>query len=184
MLVGTVSIEISEMVSKMLTRAGIKHNVAWRTFSASSRISSLYLASVSAKSFRASRISWSSVSAWPVASASSSSLMPQREVIYKQRRQVLDGEDIHAAVENMLDSAVGTLAAGHAGGQPPDHLLEHLEALALVLHHRVGLAVGPQADALAQLGHGVDVIHPVCSGGRCWTGRTSTARWRICCPLR
>ncbi len=42
----------------------------------------------------------------------------QREVIYKQRRQVLDGEDIHAAVENMLDSAVGTLAAGHAGEQP------------------------------------------------------------------
>ncbi len=42
----------------------------------------------------------------------------QREVIYKQRRQVLDGEDIHGAVENMLDSAVGTLAAGHAGEQP------------------------------------------------------------------
>ena len=42
----------------------------------------------------------------------------QREVIYKQRRQVLDGEDVHAAVENMLDSAVGTLAAGHAGEQP------------------------------------------------------------------
>ena len=39
--------------------------------------------------------------------------------------------------------------------------LEHLEALALVLHHGVVLAVGPQADALAQLVHGVDVIHPV-----------------------
>ncbi len=40
----------------------------------------------------------------------------QREVIYKQRRQVLDGEDIHAAVENMLSSAVGGIA-GHAGEQ-------------------------------------------------------------------
>ncbi len=41
----------------------------------------------------------------------------QREVIYKQRRQVLDGEDIHAAVENMLDNTVGTLVSGHAGEQ-------------------------------------------------------------------
>ena len=41
----------------------------------------------------------------------------QREVIYKQRRQVLDGEDVHAAIENMLDSAVGTLVAGHTGEQ-------------------------------------------------------------------
>ncbi len=40
----------------------------------------------------------------------------QREVIYKQRRQVLDGEDVHAAVENMLSSAV-TGIAGHAGEQ-------------------------------------------------------------------
>ncbi len=41
----------------------------------------------------------------------------QREVIYKQRRQVLDGEDIHTAVENMLSSAVTSLVAGHAGEQ-------------------------------------------------------------------
>ncbi|MBD5098973.1 MAG: preprotein translocase subunit SecA [Clostridiales bacterium] len=37
----------------------------------------------------------------------------QREVIYKQRRQVLDGEDIHAAIENMLTNTV----SGHAGEQ-------------------------------------------------------------------
>ncbi len=41
----------------------------------------------------------------------------QREVIYKQRRQVLDGEDIHGAVENMLSTAVTGLVAGHAGEQ-------------------------------------------------------------------
>ena len=40
----------------------------------------------------------------------------QREVIYKQRRQVLDGEDVHGAVENMLSSAVAGIA-GHAGEQ-------------------------------------------------------------------
>ncbi len=40
----------------------------------------------------------------------------QREVIYKQRRQVLDGEDIHAAIENMLAATV-TGIAGHAGEQ-------------------------------------------------------------------
>ncbi len=41
----------------------------------------------------------------------------QREVIYKQRRQVLDGEDIHEAIENMMSAAVGGLVAGHAGEQ-------------------------------------------------------------------
>ena len=41
----------------------------------------------------------------------------QREVIYKQRRQVLDGEDIHGAIENMLSSAVSGAVAGHAGEQ-------------------------------------------------------------------
>ena len=41
----------------------------------------------------------------------------QREVIYKQRRQVLDGEDIHGAVENMLSTAITGLVSGHAGEQ-------------------------------------------------------------------
>ncbi len=41
----------------------------------------------------------------------------QREVIYKQRRQVLDGEDVHSAIENMLSSTVAGLVEGHAGEQ-------------------------------------------------------------------
>ena len=41
----------------------------------------------------------------------------QREVIYKQRRQVLDGEDVHAAIENMLTTTITNLIAGHAGDQ-------------------------------------------------------------------
>ncbi len=41
----------------------------------------------------------------------------QREVIYKQRRQVLDGEDVHTSIENMLTSTVTGLVAGHTGEQ-------------------------------------------------------------------
>ncbi len=41
----------------------------------------------------------------------------QREVIYRQRRQVLDGEDVHSSIENMLTSTVTGLIEGHAGEQ-------------------------------------------------------------------
>ncbi len=41
----------------------------------------------------------------------------QRGVIYKQRRQVLDGEDIHAAIENMMVSMVTGLVSSHMGEQ-------------------------------------------------------------------
>ncbi len=41
----------------------------------------------------------------------------QREVIYKQRRQVLDGEDVHSSIENMLTSTITGLMEGHAGEQ-------------------------------------------------------------------
>ena len=42
-----------------------------------------------------------------------------------------------------------------------DHLVEHVETLDAVHHHGILLPVGPQMDALAQLIHVVDVIHPV-----------------------
>ena len=41
----------------------------------------------------------------------------QREVIYKQRRQVLDGQDVHGAIENMLETVVAGAITGHAGEQ-------------------------------------------------------------------
>ena len=41
----------------------------------------------------------------------------QREVIYKQRRQVLDGEDVHGAIENMLSTIITQTITGHAGEQ-------------------------------------------------------------------
>ena len=41
------------------------------------------------------------------------------------------------------------------------HLLEHVITLALIFHHGVVLAVCPQADALLEFVHGVDVVHPV-----------------------
>ena len=52
----------------------------------------------------------------------------------------------------------------HAGGVLPDglhHLVVHVEALDAVFHHGVVLAVAAQVDALAQLLHRVDVLHPL-----------------------
>ena len=46
----------------------------------------------------------------------------QREVIYSQRRKVLDGEDLHSAIENMLTSTVSNLVSGHTGER--DHMDE------------------------------------------------------------
>ena len=46
----------------------------------------------------------------------------QREVIYGQRRKVLDGEDLQSAIENMLNSTVSGLVSGHMGEQ--DHMDE------------------------------------------------------------
>ena len=42
-----------------------------------------------------------------------------------------------------------------------DHVVEHVVAFPAVLLHRVLLAVGPQTDAVPQVVHVVDVIHPV-----------------------
>jgi len=41
----------------------------------------------------------------------------QREVIYKQRRQVLDGEDIQGSIQNMLRSMVSNAIQWHMGEQ-------------------------------------------------------------------
>ena len=68
----------------------------------------------------------------------------QREVIYKQRRQVLDGEDVHGAVENMLSTMVTGLVSGHAGEQ--DHLSG--EALRAAAGHLAGSVFSP--DQLAR----------------------------------
>ena len=39
----------------------------------------------------------------------------QREVIYKQRRQVLDGSDLKTSVQTMLSSVIGASVQGHIG---------------------------------------------------------------------
>ena len=41
----------------------------------------------------------------------------QREIIYKQRRQVLDGEDIQASIQNMLRNMITNAIQGHMGEQ-------------------------------------------------------------------
>jgi preprotein translocase subunit SecA len=53
----------------------------------------------------------------------------QREVIYKQRRQVLDGEDLKSSVEGMIRSVIAAAVEGHMGEQ--SHMdLEHWHAAA------------------------------------------------------
>ena len=42
----------------------------------------------------------------------------QREIIYQQRRQVLDGEDLHGAIENMMKAVTASMAAGVSGEDP------------------------------------------------------------------
>ncbi|MEA4956070.1 MAG: preprotein translocase subunit SecA [Pseudoflavonifractor sp.] len=44
----------------------------------------------------------------------------QREVIYKQRRQVLDGEDLQESIQKMISNAIDTTVRGHMGEH--DHL--------------------------------------------------------------
>ena len=46
----------------------------------------------------------------------------QREIIYKQRKQVLDGEDLQNSIQNMLRSMVSNAIQGHMGEQ------KHLDA--------------------------------------------------------
>ena len=41
------------------------------------------------------------------------------------------------------------------------HLVEHIKAFDAVFHHRVLLTVAAQRDALPQLVHVVDVVHPL-----------------------
>ena len=41
----------------------------------------------------------------------------QREIIYKQRRQVLDGEDLQNSIQNMLRNMISNAITGHMGEQ-------------------------------------------------------------------
>ena len=54
----------------------------------------------------------------------------QREVIYKQRRQVLDGEDMKASMENMIRTTIHNAIQGHMGEQKHMDAESFREALA------------------------------------------------------
>ena len=84
----------------------------------------------------------------------------QREIIYKQRKQVLDGEDLQSSIQNMLRSMVENAVTGHMGEQ------KHMDAEAFqeaVAHFRNmflapnelnlsdGELAGYDADGLTQL---------------------------------
>ena len=70
----------------------------------------------------------------------------QREVIYKQRRQVLDGEDIQTSVENMLVSTVSGIGgtAGDRGHLSPEEFRQ-------VTDHLVGVFTPGQLAELQRL---------------------------------
>ena len=55
----------------------------------------------------------------------------QREVIYKQRRQVLDGEDLQGSIQNMIHTIVENAIQGHMGEQKHMDAESFREATAL-----------------------------------------------------
>ncbi len=55
----------------------------------------------------------------------------QREVIYKQRRQVLDGEDLQSSIQNMIHTMVENAIQGHMGEQKHMDAESFREATAL-----------------------------------------------------
>ena len=61
----------------------------------------------------------------------------QREVIYKQRRQVLDGEDLQQSIQSMLRSTIENAIRGHMGEQK--HMTAEEFREATVLFHTMFL---------------------------------------------
>ena len=67
----------------------------------------------------------------------------QREVIYKQRRQVLDGEDLQNSIQNMLHTMVENAIQGHMGEQK--HMSAESFREATALFHTMFLQPGELA---------------------------------------
>ena len=64
----------------------------------------------------------------------------QREVIYKQRRQVLDGEEIKDSIQNMIRSGISSAIAGHWGER--SHMTAEDYAVAVAPYKNVFLTEG------------------------------------------
>ena len=73
----------------------------------------------------------------------------QREVIYKQRRQVLDGEDLQGSIQNMIHTMVENAIQGHMGEQKHMDAESFREATALF--HTMFLQPGELALADEEL---------------------------------
>ena len=67
----------------------------------------------------------------------------QREVIYKQRRQVLDGEDLQGSIQNMIHTMVENAIQGHMGEQK--HMDAECFREATALFHTMFLQPGELA---------------------------------------
>ena len=53
-------------------------------------------------------------------------LNKQRQVVYAERKRVLDGEDLHEQVRHMIDDVVGAYVQGATAEDPATPLLERL----------------------------------------------------------
>jgi preprotein translocase subunit SecA len=77
----------------------------------------------------------------------------QREVIYKERRRVLEGEDLHEQVRRMIDETVEGYAHGATEGFPEEWDLDQLWNALSTLYH-----VGVDKQALIDEAGGVDAL--------------------------
>ncbi len=69
----------------------------------------------------------------------------QREVIYGQRNQVLDGEDITGAIQNMISNCISGAIVGHWG----DHAHITAEDYAAAVSHFRGVFLTPEEASLS-----------------------------------
>ena len=70
----------------------------------------------------------------------------QREVIYRQRREALDGENLRPAVEEMIRETAETIAATHADERAPAHEWD-FAAINELIFDRFAFRLAPLEDA-------------------------------------
>jgi preprotein translocase subunit SecA len=83
----------------------------------------------------------------------------QREVIYRQRREALDGENLRPAIEEMIREAAGKIAALHVDERAPAHEWD-FEAINQSVFDRFALRLAPLDDAALDglSGEGLDAL--------------------------
>src|SRR5438093_1350193 len=107
-LVGTISVEVSEHLSQLLQRVGIPHNVLnAKAHEREAEIIENAQKKVEEQNFvaRENVLKYDDV------------MNTQREVIYAQRRQVLDGADLSDEIKSWIDDVIERLVVLHTEGE-------------------------------------------------------------------